>query len=54
MTITKIVRGHRGTLDIRSAPGKGTDSTVRLPAIAAAAVLAGLAVPPALLSVATS
>ena len=43
--VASIVRGHRGTLEIRSAPGEGTEIIIRLPAIADAATLADFAAP---------
>ncbi len=40
-----IVRGHRGTLSVRSAPGKGTTFRIAFPAAAGAAVPHGRPIP---------
>ena len=43
--VASIVRGHRGTIEVRSAPGQGTEVTIRLPAVADASAVAELASP---------
>jgi signal transduction histidine kinase len=46
--VASIVRGHHGTLEIRSAPGQGSEITIRLPAATDAVTLAELAAPASL------
>jgi signal transduction histidine kinase len=46
--VASIVRGHHGTLEIKSAPGQGTEMLVRLPAEVDPAALAQRAGPASL------